>query len=86
MSTKYRDLSSNAGMSTSFSHGNRSPHTKLQHKPSSHIAHLNLPWLCILLAGLSADLGVPGGALAAELEQVDDHALVEGGTGPERRH
>ena len=39
----------------------------------------------MLLAGpLSADLGVPGGALAAELEQLDDHALVEGGTDAER--
>ena len=87
VSTKYRDLSSNAGMSTSFSHGNRSPHTKLQHKPPTHIAHLGLLWLSVWpLAGLSADLGLPDGALTAEQEQQDDHALVEDGAGTERRH
>ena len=38
----------------------------------------------MLLAGLSADLGVPGGALAAELEHQVDHTLGEGGTDAER--
>ena len=72
------------GMRTPVAVAERSAHTSTSHHPTSLI------WICpgsvLLLAGLSADLGVPGGALAAELEQLDDHALVEGSTGPERRH